>query len=81
MKYADSEDVAKNNCSADKLFDLQESTYWQTRQGEKFAHSVVIDLGATRTITAIEQLPRMESHAPGAVRRCRVYVSDREFKY
>lgn len=30
VKYADSEDIKKTNRSADKIFDLQESTYWST---------------------------------------------------
>ena len=30
IRYADSEDVAGGNYMADKVFDLQESTYWQT---------------------------------------------------
>lgn len=32
VKYADSEDVAHVNRSADKTFDLQESTYWSTEK-------------------------------------------------
>ena len=31
--YADSEDVSRVNCSVDKIFDLQESTYWRTERG------------------------------------------------
>lgn len=78
--YADSEDMAGANRSADKLFDLQESTYWQTVGGTPFPHAVVIDLGATRTVSAIQCLPRMESAAPGAIKDFRLYVSDTPFK-
>ncbi|MBQ1957299.1 MAG: beta-galactosidase, partial [Alistipes sp.] len=42
VKYADSESVAQNNCNADKIFDLQESTYWKTEEGVEFPHSIVI---------------------------------------
>ncbi len=73
--YADSEDVGKVNRSADKIFDLQESTYWSTAEGVQFPHAVVIDLGKVRTLTGIRYLPRMESHTPGAVRTLRIYLS------
>ena len=33
--YADSEDM-KGNRSADKMFDLRESTYWSTAKGSAF---------------------------------------------
>ena len=46
VKYADSEDVSQVNRSADKIFDLQESTYWSTETGSAYPHAVVIDLGA-----------------------------------
>ena len=75
VDYADSEDVARLNCSADKLFDLQESTYWSTSKGDRFPHAVVIDLGAEHTVSAIQYLPRMESEVPGAIERFNLYVS------
>ena len=78
--YADSEDVKNNNRSADKLFDLQESTYWSTIKATPFPHSVVIDLGADHTISGIQYLPRMESHVPGSVKDYKVYVKDKAFK-
>ena len=57
-------DVSHVNCSADKIFDLQESTYWSTTKDTPYPHSVVIDLGSTRTLTGIQYLPRMESEVP-----------------
>ncbi len=75
IDYADSEDVARLNCSADKFFDLQESTYWSTSKGDTFPHAVVIDLGGEYTITAIQYLPRMEAEVPGAIERFNLYVS------
>ena len=42
VNYADSEDVSHVNCSADKIFDLQESTYWSTTKDTPYPHSVVI---------------------------------------
>ncbi len=75
VMYADSEDVAKVNRSADKTFDLQESTYWSTVLGVPFPHAVVIDLGAERTLSGFQYLPRMEAEVPGAIKDYRIYVS------
>ncbi len=80
VDYADSEDVAHVNRSADKIFDLQESTYWSTETGAKFPHSIVIDLGAVHKLSGIQYLPRMESDVPGAIKDYKVYVSDEPFK-
>ena len=72
--YADSEDVAGVNRSADKIFDLQESTYWSTEVGKKFPHVVVIDLGANHSLSGMQYLPRMESSVPGAIKDYKIYV-------
>ncbi len=80
VDYADSEDVARVNRSADKTFDLQESTYWSTEDGVKFPHAVVIDLGAVHKLSGIQYLPRMESEVPGAIKDYKVYVKSEPFK-
>ena len=80
VKYADSEEVKQGNRSADKLFDLQESTYWSTVKGTPHPHAVVIDLGDTYRISALQYLPRMESHVPGGVKDYRIYVKETPFK-
>ena len=72
-KYADSEDENGNHLG-DKVFDLQESTYWQTVRGASFPHLLVIDLGSEQTITAIEYLPRAEQGAPGSVKDYKIYI-------
>lgn len=81
VMYADSEDMDGVNRSADKTFDLQESTYWQTAPGIPFPHAIVIDLGATRNISGFQYLPRMESEVPGAIKRYNIYVKPDNFKY
>lgn len=80
VDYADSEDVARVNRSADKTFDLQESTYWSTEDGVKFPHAIVIDLGAQHKLSGIQYLPRMESEVPGAIKDYKVYVKSEPFK-
>jgi len=73
-KYADSEDADNGNHTGDKVFDLQESTYWQTVPGADLPHLLVIDLGSTQTVSALEYLPRAEQGAPGSIKDCKVYV-------
>lgn len=81
VMYADSEDTEGVNRSADKTFDLQESTYWQTAPDTAFPHSVVIDLGTPHNISGFQYLPRMESDVPGAIKNFRIYVKITPFKY
>ncbi len=72
-KYADSENENGNH-TGDKVYDLQESTYWQTSKGAGFPHLLVIDLGSEQTVSGIEYLPRAEQGAPGSVKNYRIYV-------
>ena len=73
--------MKKGNRTADKVFDLQESTFWSTVKRVKFPHQIVIDLGAEHTVTALEYLPRMESRVPGAIRNYRIYVKKEGFSF
>ena len=72
-KYATSEEENGNH-TGDKVFDLQESTYWQTEKSAKTPHLLVIDLGQQQTVTALEYLPRAEQGAPGSIKDYRVYL-------
>jgi len=81
VMYADSEDVDGVNRSADKVFDLQESTYWITKKQDPFPHYLVIDLGSEHTLTSIQYLPRMESNAPAAIKDVKIYISQTPFRF
>ena len=81
IAYADSEDIITGNRAGDKIYDLQESTFWSTVKGVKFPHQIVIDLGKERTVTALQYLPRMESNVPGAIKDYKIYVKKDNFKY
>ena len=72
-KYANSEDEGGNHLG-DKVFDLQESTYWQTEKGVSTPHLLVIDLGSEQTVSALEYLPRAEQGAPGSVKDFKIYL-------
>jgi beta-galactosidase len=72
-KYATSEEENGNH-TGDKVYDLQESTFWQTEKGSALPHLLVIDLGSVQTITAIEYLPRAEQGAPASVKDFKIYL-------
>jgi len=74
VKYADSENADQGNHTGDKVYDLQESTYWQTEKGSQYPHLLVIDLGSKQTVSAFEYLPRAEQGAPGSVKEYKIYV-------
>ena len=73
VKYADSEDENGNHLG-DKVYDLQESTYWQTEKGAETPHLLVVDLGSEQQLRGIEYLPRAEQGAPGSAKNVRVFV-------
>ncbi|MBR6194417.1 MAG: beta-galactosidase [Prevotella sp.] len=72
-KYANSEEENGNHLG-DKVFDLQESTYWQTEKSAQAPHLLVIDLGSEQTVSALEYLPRAEQGAPGSVKNFKIYL-------
>ena len=73
VKYADSENENGNHLG-DKVFDLQESTFWQTERNAALPHLLVIDLGSEQTVSALEYLPRAEEGAPGTVKDFKIYL-------
>ena len=73
-KYADSENAEQENQTADKAFDLQESTYWSTMKGSPYPHLLVIDLGSEQTLTGIDYLPRAEQGAPGGLKDYKIFL-------
>ena len=49
IRYADSEETRSGNRTADKIFDLQESTFWMTVDNVPYPHQLVIDLSKVET--------------------------------
>lgn len=80
IAYADSEEVKWGNSTADKIFDLQESTYWSTSHGVKYPHQVVIDLREEVVISGFRYLPRAEEGYPGMVKEYKAYAKRSPFK-
>ncbi len=81
IRYADSEETRSGNRTADKIFDLQESTFWMTVDNVAYPHQVVIDLSKIETVTGFRYLPRAEKGYPGMIKEYRIYVQPMEFKY
>ncbi|MBP5771553.1 MAG: beta-galactosidase [Bacteroidaceae bacterium] len=80
VAYCDDEDITSGNKTADKIFDLQESTYWSTNRGVQFPHYLIIDLGQDQTFTGFQYLPRVEAGAPESIKKYRIYVKSGAFK-
>lgn len=80
--YADSEETASANNTADKVFDLQESTYWHTAFSltqPDYPHHLVIDLGKEQIITGVMYLPRAEQNKPGMIKDYKLYIKTTPF--
>ena len=81
--YADSEEVSAASNGADKVFDLQESTFWHTEyrnSNPSHPHYLIIDLGEETTVSGFDYLPRAEKDLPGMVKDYRVYLKTTPFK-
>jgi beta-galactosidase len=81
--YADSEEITSANHAADKLFDLQESTFWQSQTtGAKpgYPHQVVIDLGEQASLSGFRYLPRSDGKKEGHIKEYSVYLKSEPFK-
>ena len=79
IEYADSESTSWGNFTADKIYDLQESTYWSTRDGDKYPHRFVINLGEDVKVSGFRYLPRAEESYPGMIKKYKAYVKSTPF--
>lgn len=71
---SDSEDIENGNHTVDKIFDLQESTYWKAEPKDFSAHYIVINLGEKVKAAGLQYLPRMENGSPGCLEEMNVYL-------
>lgn len=81
IRYADSEEIRSGNYSGDKIFDLQESTYWMTVDNAAYPHQIVIDLDKKYSVSGFRYLPRAEKGFPGMIKAYQVYLKATDFKY
>ena len=80
VTFASSVDPQVANATADKVYDLQESTFWQTSPHAKAPHAIVLDLGAAVEASAIRLLPRVEQGSPDQPKRLRVFLKPAPFR-
>ena len=81
IEYADSESTSWGNFTADKIYDLQESTYWSTRDGDKYPHRFVINLGEDVKVSGFRYLPRAEESYLGMIKKYKAYVKSTPFNF
>lgn len=81
IRYADSEEISRGNYSAEKIFDLQESTCWMSKENDPYPHQLVIDLGKVYSVSGFRYLPRAETNAPGLIADYRIYLRTEDFNY
>jgi len=82
--YADSEEITAGNHSADKVFDMQESTIWQTEWASarpSHPHQIVIDMGENVKIKTLRYLPRSDKKVDGNIKDFRLFIQKAPFKY
>lgn len=75
--FADSEQLDGNH-TAEKMFDLQESTYWTNELGARQLR-FIIDLGRICDLSAIQYLPHRDKDEEGCVRNFRIFCSAENF--
>ncbi len=75
---ADSEEREGEDGSAANAIDGQTANHWHTewsRQSPPHPHRLVLDLGATRTLTGFRYVPR-QSEGGGRIKAYRIFVED-----
>ena len=81
--YADSEEVTSGNYTAEKVFDKQESTFWQTQSvaaKPAHPHQIVIDLGKVESIKGFRYLHRFDNKPEGMIKDYKVFIKTTPFK-
>lgn len=82
--YADSEEITASTYAADRVYDKQESTFWQSQSvGAKPAHphQIVIDLGENVQIKGFRCLPRSDKSKAGIIKNYRIYLKNTSFSF
>lgn len=78
VRSADSQETAGEPGAAANAVDGTPSTHWHTKWldgADPLPHELVLDLGAARTVTGLDYLPRQDGAANGRVGRYEVHLS------
>jgi beta-galactosidase len=79
IAYVDSEERDREDGTAENAIDGQTSNFWHTQWGggsPNHPHRLVLDLGATRTLTGLRYVPRQGNNVAGRIKNYRLYVGD-----
>lgn len=78
--YADSEELERENGSADNVIDDRPTTFWHTQWGvvaPNHPHHLVLDLGRSQTFSGFSYTPRPgDGTVGGRIKDYRIYVGD-----
>ncbi|MCT4587789.1 MAG: beta-galactosidase [Carboxylicivirga sp.] len=80
--YADSEEVLAANNNAEKVYDLQESTFWHSEwrtEQPDYPHHIVIDIGKSYKIKGIQLLSRTDKSNNGNIKEYKLYLTDKPY--
>lgn len=75
--YSSQETVGENGAAANAV-DRRTTTIWHTKWSggsDPLPHEIVLDLGASRTLTGLTYVPRQDGGANGRIGRYEVYAS------
>ncbi|SMO48773.1 beta-galactosidase [Solitalea koreensis] len=82
--YADSEEITAANHAADRVYDKQESTFWQSQSvGDKpqHPHQLIIDLGEEVQLKGFKYLPRSDKSKAGMIKDYRIYLKTDNYNF
>ena len=54
---------------------------WSTRDGDKYPHRFVINLGEDVKVSGFRYLPRAEESYPGMIKKYKAYVKSTPFNF
>ncbi|MFW0715123.1 beta-galactosidase [Pedobacter sp. N23S346] len=83
IAYVSSEELAKENGSAENAIDGQTFNYWSTDWSVRkmsYPHYLVIDLGKEEEIDAIRFIPKSESKSLGRIKDYQIFVGNELIK-
>jgi beta-galactosidase len=79
IAYVDSEERTREDGSAENAIDGQVANFWHTQWGDAqppHPHRLILDLGQSRTISALRYVPRQGSGVAGRIKDYKIYVGD-----
>jgi len=79
IAYVSSEELTKENGSAENAIDGQTFNYWcsdWSKQKSEYPHYLVIDLGKTENISGFRYIPKSGNDNSGRIKDYEIFVGD-----